>query len=98
MAIIALVLSIALITNNKISTWLLAGLVGLIGMGPMIYFYLSSVTNFDLDAVAATNEGVIITDLVALDLIGIGYWIGLAGMVLVLALPFIALITMPESD
>lgn len=99
MAVAAVLFGIVLVRGGSVASWLLAIIIGLLGVGPMIYFYLSG-----METVIPSGEEVGLGGFGELniptgtDLLGVGYWISLAGMLAVIILPFIALLLMPTPE
>lgn len=98
-ALLALVLGVLLLRRGKISTWLIAVVVGLIGVGPMIYFYLSGIEAALPQADTVALEAVGTLDIpTATDLLGMGYWLALVAMLAVVIIPFVALLLTPAPE
>lgn len=95
--VLAVLVGIMLLMGGaRLVEWIGAVIVGVIGMAPLIYFYLEAVTSVlgEDDDLGALGE---VAQINATDLIGLGFWISVIGMVMVLLLPFIAMLTQPAQ-
>lgn len=95
-AVVAGLMGILLLLNSKISYWIFAIVMGLVGIVPLAYFYTSAIndvvpTDADLSSFGELNIPS------ASDLIGIGFWVSLVGMLIIIIVPFLAMLTMPSK-
>ncbi len=95
-SVIAILIGFLLLRRATIAQWLICIVVGLVGLVPLAYFYLSAV-----DQVMSPAEGLgdlgISSAITGSDLIGLGFWVTLAGTLVVTLLPFIAMILTPPQ-
>lgn len=94
---LAILVGIMLLMGGaRMREWIGAVIVGVIGMAPLVYFYIDAVTAVlgEDDNLGALGE---VAQINATDLIGLGFWVSVVGMVMVLLLPFIAMLTQPTQ-
>ena len=129
--VLAVLMGALLFGRISLSRWAVCIVIGLLGVLPLIYFYLSGLDGLidrtvtltqelallaggtdaigDLagdvggadtaeDLAASVDFQTLLGNLTTDELIGTGFWITLAGMLGVLLLPFIALLTIPETE
>ncbi|GAB4527163.1 MAG: hypothetical protein OHK0046_44630 [Anaerolineae bacterium] len=94
-AMVGLVLGLALMFQYNLTFWLISLISGLVGLVPVVYFYLSAVndvvpSDLNLGGLAESNlpSGV--------ELLGLGYWMSVVGAVLMVLLPLLALLLTPS--
>ncbi|MBC7872058.1 MAG: hypothetical protein H7Y09_14525, partial [Chitinophagaceae bacterium] len=96
-SLIAVLIGFLLLRRATIAQWFICIVVGLVGLVPLAYFYLSAV-----DQVMTPAEGLgdlgISSAITGSDLIGLGFWVTLAGTLVVTLLPFIAMILTPPQN
>lgn len=95
--LLALGLAIYLLTRTSLINWAILIGVGLLTIGPYIYFYTSMIedvvpTDTDL-GVAST-----VVDISGASLIGMGFWVSLVGALMLVILPFVAVIATPSAE
>jgi hypothetical protein len=93
-AVVAIILGILLLTSGKMLYWIITILFGIGGIVPLAYFYTSILTDVVPENASLGDFGSLSAPSAA-DLIGLGFWVSLVGMILVLMLPFIAMLTAP---
>ncbi|MDX1991874.1 MAG: HEAT repeat domain-containing protein [bacterium] len=106
----SLLIGFFLLRHATVGLWVGAIVIGLLGIGPLAYFYvrtldqINALLNTAADAAQAATTiapQVGVSDLPAFQLptadqlIGLGFWVTLGGMLVVALLPFIAMIFMP---
>jgi hypothetical protein len=106
----SLLIGFFLLRRATVGLWVGAIVIGLLGIGPLAYFYvrtldqINALLNTAADAAQAATTiapQVGVSDLPAFQLpaadqlIGLGFWVTLGGMLVVALLPFIAMIFMP---
>lgn len=96
-AVLALLFGFLVLRGATVAKWLLVIIIGIMGIAPMMYFYLSAVNSlFPEDFDLASFGDVSVPT--ATDMIGLGFWVSFAGMLVVVILPFIALLLMPPAE
>lgn len=78
--------------NNRL--WLASIIFGIIGLVPMIYFYLSGADT--LTEQQSAEPGAVVPSI--LDLLSTGYWLTLIGVLMIAVVPLIALILAPQAE
>ncbi len=93
MGFLSLIVGLAAIVRPTGGKWVLGIVFGLVGLLPLLYFYLSAVNSLLPDDAELFETG----EIAGVDLIVNGFWVTLAGMLLVLALGFIGALTLPND-
>lgn len=96
MATVAILLGLVALRSGSITTWLTAAILGLIGLAPLMYFYLDAVNSLLGDEVDLSEFGEATIESGA-DLLGMGFWLSVGGMLGVVIIPFLAMLTMPSA-
>ncbi len=97
MAVVTVLLSFFLIRTSRIRTWLIAVIIGLIGLAPLMYFYLDAVNSLLGEDTSLSQLGEASIESGA-DLLGMGFWFSFGGMLAIVIIPFLALLTMPAAE
>lgn len=97
LAVVALIIAALLLRGPSVGLWIACLVVGLIGMVPIAYFYLSSVREVIPAGTDLSTFGDV-TIPSGEQLIGLGFWLSLVGTLIIALLPFIALLTMPQQQ
>jgi hypothetical protein len=96
-ASVAVALSVTLIRYTSLSRWGLLILFGLIGLGPIIYFYLDTINDILPDDFDPEAFGQVTNIPPPLDLIAVGFWLALGAMIAIVIFPFLALLFAPSA-
>jgi hypothetical protein len=96
-AIVAFALSVTLIRYTSLSRWGLLILFGLIGLEPIIYFYLDTINDILPDDFDPEAFGQVTNIPPPLDLIAVGFWLALGAMIAIVIFPFLALLFAPSA-
>lgn len=94
-ALAAAVMGLVLLRRSSLRLWGLCVLAGLLGIIPLAYFYTDAVDTILSGDIASFGE---IGTFSGTEFIGIGFWVTLGGMLIVLLLPFIAMLLTPAPE
>lgn len=94
-ALAAAVMGLVLLRRSSLRLWGLCVLAGLLGIIPLAYFYTDAVDTILSGDIVSLGE---IGAFSGTDFIGIGFWVTLGGMLMVLLLPFIAMLLTPAPE
>lgn len=93
--LVAAVLGIVLLRRSSLRLWGLCVLFGLLGIIPLAYFYTDAVDTILTGDIPSLGQ---VGTFSGADFIGIGFWVTLGGMLVVLLLPFIAMLLTPAPE
>ena len=99
-ALLAAIIGIIFSRRPSVSGWLLMIIFGVMGVAPMLYFYVEGINTVLGSDTSMSLEQFEMGDLVIPDpttLLGFGFWVSLGAMLAVFLLPFIAMLIMPAA-
>jgi hypothetical protein len=96
--VVGLFLAVLLIRNATAARWVMVIVVGLLGVGALYIFFSQTVQGIIAAELTLPEVGALGAVPPAVDLVGTGFWMSLAGMVLIVAVPFFGLLTMPPRQ